>query len=147
MLTTQQDPANRIAIGIHVPSSIAHGVLADEKATRHKRQTAVQQRDLTLLNKARLELKKLYPKCPIQDQKEIIAHAFKKGSGRVGRATQIDLRTIIKLAVEAYVRHKYSNYDVIIEKIGREAARKVVREDVRRVIKRWTGREGIVLPA
>ena len=45
---------------------------------------------------------------------EILAHGFQKGSGRVGRATRLSEKRRIELAVNAHIRHRFTDYDIYL---------------------------------
>ena len=62
------------------------------------------------------EIRKLFPTCPASEEVEIAQHACRKYSGRVGRsagAKDFDPQTIT-LAVQAHIRHVYTNYDDLL---------------------------------
>ncbi len=82
----------------------------------------------------------LYPACPRADADAIARHACEKFSGRVGRsaaAKQFDARAIT-LAVQAHIRHQYTNYEELLAQ-GLEPfeARPMVTGQVKAVLYRW----------
>jgi hypothetical protein len=83
-----------------------------------------------------------FPGCPKQDAQEIAFHACQKYSGRVGRsaaAKQFD-PTAIRLAVIAYIRHKYTKYDKLLARYDdRQLARGEVQPTIEKVLYRWEG--------
>ena len=52
---------------------------------------------------------------PTKTSEEILAHGFLKGSCRVGRATRLDEKKRIELAVNAHIRHRYTDYDIYLK--------------------------------
>ena len=93
---------------------------------------------------------------PAKTMKEILAHGFQKGSGRVGRATRLAEEKRIELAVNAHIRHRFTDYENRLKarkKIGkgspspRTEARRRVMGQVTRIAESWrtdvhdTGRE------
>ena len=82
-----------------------------------------------------------YPGCPPEEAREIAAHAGLRGSGRVGRSAagrELDARAI-ELAVVAHIRHRHTRYDeLLMQGIERLAAREAVREDIDRMVARWS---------
>lgn len=73
---------------------------------------------------------------------EIAEHACLKFSGRVGRtasAKALDDRSV-RLAVQAYVRHRETGYDSLLMRgHERRDARDAVRDEVERIIEGWCG--------
>ncbi len=86
------------------------------------------------------EVRRLSPNCPTSEEVKIAQHACRKYSGRVGRsaaAKDFDPQ-IITLAVQAHIRHVYTNYDDLLMKCWeRVDARALVREQVEKVLNRW----------
>jgi hypothetical protein len=83
-----------------------------------------------------------YPGCPRADAEAIARHACQKYSGRVGRSTaakQFDTRAIT-LAVQAHIRHQYTNYDELLAQ-GLEPfeARPMVADSIQALLYRWRG--------
>ena len=60
-------------------------------------------------------LKDMFPSMPSKTSREILAHGFLKGSGRVGRATRLDEKKRIELAVNAHIRHRFTDYDLYLK--------------------------------
>ena len=80
----------------------------------------------------------LYPKCPAAEA--IAKRACRKYSGRVGRtaAAKAFHPGAIMLAVQAYVRHARTHYDVLLASgLDRSDARREVRDEVDEVLSRW----------
>jgi hypothetical protein len=81
-----------------------------------------------------------FPGCPDANAQEIAGHACQKYSGRVGRssaAKQFD-RAAIRLAVIAYIRHKYTKYDKLLARYtDRQEARSEVRGTIEEILEKW----------
>jgi len=82
-----------------------------------------------------------YPGCPPAEAEAIAGHACLKYSGRVGRsaaARQFD-PIAITLAVAAHVRHRHSQYDMLLAQgWDRGDARHAVDGVVQGVLERWS---------
>lgn len=75
---------------------------------------------------------------PADDMDAILARAFAKYSGNVGRTTTIDAARRASLAVEAHVRHTYTEYEGLLKDgVEREEARRRIRTKVRAVKEKW----------
>lgn len=91
------------------------------------------------------QIRKLFPKCPPDEEQRIAAHACRKYSRRVGRskaAKELDPEAVT-LAVRAHIRHMYTNYDELL--MGgweRWEARDEVQDEVEKILNRWRGEEG-----
>ncbi|KAF2658778.1 hypothetical protein K491DRAFT_592509 [Lophiostoma macrostomum CBS 122681] len=57
----------------------------------------------------------VFPKIPDADLTAILDHAFEEGSKRVGNATELTLARRVQLAVGAYIRHQYTDYDKLLK--------------------------------
>jgi len=101
----------------------------------------VSAKDARELAKARAALLALFPAMPAADVERVLDHAFRKGSGRVGRTGGHSIERRASLAVGAHIRHEYTEYDGLIAEVGREEARKRIRDQLERIKQRWTGRE------
>ncbi len=86
------------------------------------------------------KVRQMYPSCPAGREEVIAEHACLKYSGRVGRsaaAKSLDER-MIRLAVQAHVRHRETRYDEYLARgDDRDHARAVIAEDVDRVLAAW----------
>ena len=91
--------------------------------------------------KAKAVLQKRYPLIPASDLVKVLSHAFQKGSGRVGRTSAQGVERKASLAVGAYVRHTYTDYDDLLDRgeVSREQARDLVWKKVEDVKLIWTG--------
>lgn len=83
---------------------------------------------------------------PTKTMEEVLAHGFQKGSGRVGRAARLDEEKRIELAVNAHIRHRFTDYESHLKarkKIGngspnpRMEARQMVKGQVKRIAESW----------
>lgn len=120
--------------------------LADEESRARRRLREQERRaegDADLQVRAAAEILRRYPGCPPDRAEEIAHHAFKRGSGRIGRtATGRDLDPeALNLAVAAAVRHVDTPYDeLLMGGIGRLEARVQVRAEVDKVMAGWRER-------
>lgn len=60
----------------------------------------------------------VFPKIPRADLDSIVTHAFEEGTKRVGNAADLPLARRVQLAVGAYIRHQYTDYDAILKSGG-----------------------------
>ncbi|KAL9087137.1 MAG: hypothetical protein Q9165_006788 [Trypethelium subeluteriae] len=133
-----QDPTTHLRLGLYVHRPIHHAVLAVARATASARAAAVERKDASDLSKARAALAERYVAMPGADMDAILARAFAKGSGNVGRTTTLDPARRASLAVEAHVRHTYTEYDGLLrEGVAREEARRRIVGRVRGVKAGW----------
>lgn len=90
-----------------------------------------------------VRLKARYPGCPEAEAEEIVRHACRKHSGRIGRsalAREFDLAAIA-LAVRAHIRHAHTRYDRLRNGgVERGDARAAVAATVNEVEARWSKR-------
>ncbi|HLZ26630.1 MAG TPA: DUF2293 domain-containing protein [Chloroflexota bacterium] len=81
-----------------------------------------------------------YPGCPAAEAKQIAEHACQRSSGRIGRtaaARALD-PAAVRLAVQAHVRHRHTNYDRLLGQLwDRRDARDAVHDDVADVLRKW----------
>jgi hypothetical protein len=88
------------------------------------------------------QIREQYPKCPSGEEKKIATHACRKFSDRVGRskAAKELAPEAITLAVQAHVRHMYTNYDeLLMSGWERFDARGEVLLEVEKVLDDWRG--------
>ncbi|KAF2233313.1 hypothetical protein EV356DRAFT_213825 [Viridothelium virens] len=139
------DPTTHLRLGLYVHRPIHNAVLAVARATASTRAAAVERKDAADLSKARVALGERYVAMPAADMDAILARAFAKGSGNVGRTTTLDPARRASLAVEAHVRHTYTEYDGLLrEGVAREEARRRIAGRVRGVKGGWRGDKGDV---
>lgn len=83
---------------------------------------------------------------PTKTRGEILAHGFLKGSGRVGHATRLDEKKRIELAVNAHIRHRFTDYDIYLKarrQFGtkrsnpRMEARQRIKEQIKSIANSW----------
>ena len=87
-------------------------------------------------------IRKLYPNAPKAIENQIAEHACEKYSGRVGRAAAAkELKAeMIHRAVQAHVRHCYTNYDdLLMQGFERFEARQTVRDKMQEILSKWEG--------
>lgn len=114
---------------------------ADVRARRRERDAARREAaDEVFVEQLTAAIRARYPGCPPDRAKQIAAHAAARGSGRVGRtAAARDLDpTAIDLAVAASVRHRDTDYDVLLAS-GRDRveARQAVSGEVAATLESW----------
>ncbi|KAF2140846.1 uncharacterized protein K452DRAFT_41708 [Aplosporella prunicola CBS 121167] len=133
------DAKNR-RLGIRVPSVIYKEVQAASAETAAARRAATRTRDEKTLSDAQKVLTRLFPRLPPALGAKILAHAFEKHSGRVGRTGTRTPEEKITLAVRAHARHAETPYDELLARgMRREDARARVLETVERTVRRWQG--------
>ncbi|OJD33719.1 alanine and arginine rich protein [Diplodia corticola] len=141
---TQDDQTRRgrpRPLGLRVPRTIHAAVLAADAATKSARLAATAARDARLLADARAALVRLFPRAPPQAVDAVVEHAFRKRSGRVGRAGDVDLEERVVLGVRAHVRHEWTGYEGLLRAgVGREEGRRRVAGRVEEVVGEWQGR-------
>ena len=109
-------------------------------ATANSRATAVKLRDEKHLSKARSLLQVHFPDMPVSSAEKVLQHAYRKGSGRIGRQTTVKDERKIKLAVEAYIRHTHTSYDRMLHAgINRQIARQLIWDSVQDIKVKWGG--------
>lgn len=134
---------NKKTLGLRAPSYIISQVHQKANATLVMRRAAVQKRDSADIAKASAELLGQFCKIPAAEKEVVLKHGFKKHSGRVGRTSSISLAKKVTLAVIAHIRHKQTEYDVLL-RAGetREKARKLTWKEIEGVMKQWGFKEG-----
>lgn len=88
-------------------------------------------------------VRKLFPNCPLSEELKIAEHACQKYSGRIGRsvASKEFHPEAITLAVQAHIRHEYTNYDeLLMTGLERFEAREVVRNQMEEILNQWQGK-------
>jgi hypothetical protein len=87
------------------------------------------------------EIRRSFPGCPNERAQAIAAHAGVRGSGRVGRSAAgraLD-EGAVRAAVVASIRHLDTAYDeMLMAGVPRAEARMRIREDIDRVLQRWS---------
>jgi len=86
------------------------------------------------------QIRKLFPSCPPSSEFKIAKHACQKYSSRIGRSAaskEFDPEAIT-LAVQAHIRHEYTNYDeLLMAAWERSEARMVVQSTVQEILDQW----------
>jgi hypothetical protein len=128
-------------MGMRCPTYIHKAVMSEDKATASQRAQAVQKRDTAIEENFEEAIVKLFPEIPKTSIPQIIKHALKKHSRRVGRAGTVDLQARVKLAVRAHIRHIHTDYDLLLKQgASKSVARDKVWEKLNEVARRWGGR-------
>jgi hypothetical protein len=114
---------------------------ADLRAAHQARQAVLRaELDQVYVSAFAAEVRRLYPGCPAGVEHGIAEHACRKYSRRVGRsalAKRLDPEAVF-LAVQAYVRHRHTNYDdLLMQGRDRGDARFEVQDKVNEVLSRW----------
>ena len=115
---------------------------ADTREARRKREAIKRVAlDRQYVEEFANQIRKLFPASPPSVEDKIAEHSCEKYSGRVGRsqfAKDLDAEAIT-LAVQAHIRHQYTEYDELLMKgYERLVARGAVRDKVDEVLERWT---------
>ena len=131
---------------MHCPQDVFNIVTQNAAATAEKRAQTVATKDNRDYRQNLQLLREMFPRMPAKTMEEILAHGFQKGSGRVGRATRLDEEKRIELAVNAHIRHQFTDYEIHLKerrKIGngspnpRTEARQRVIGQVTRIAESW----------
>ena len=117
-----QNPASGTRFGLHCPGEVYSRAISDLAATANKRQKALGQRDSREREQVRTVLTDMYPR---EDLEQILTHGFEKGSKRVGRSTRLDIDDRAELAVIAYIRHHYTDYDNVLSQKRKQIGRRI----------------------
>ncbi|GME64414.1 alanine and arginine rich protein [Neofusicoccum parvum] len=137
-----QDDRNR-TLGLRVPAGIHAAVVAADASTKEARLAATAAKDARAAADARSALRRLFPAVPPASVERIVGHAFRKHSGRVGRAGAMGLEERVTLGVRAHVRHVHTAYEGLMRGgVEREEARRRVAEKVEEVVREWQGEPG-----
>ena len=100
------------------------------------------------LAKAGVTLLKLFPRIPPKDAEAVLAHAFLKGSKRVGRKTTLSEHQKFRFAVTAHIRHTKTPYEALLRQKKdsapqksntsfRDGVRRRVQAQVNEVLRSW----------
>ncbi|KAF8455790.1 hypothetical protein BDZ91DRAFT_535855 [Kalaharituber pfeilii] len=147
-------------IGLLVNPAILETAKRLEEETRDARHALVAKRDTKDADLARNTLRELLLRIPEKDCDAIVARGWEKNSGRVGRTRKLELKEKVRLAAAAYIRHKYTDYDVKLKRAlqvvsqgkGGSKLRVKKKKEVRRgswatVVQKWMdwgGRKEVV---
>jgi hypothetical protein len=119
--------------------------LADSEVRERRNDRARERRaelDQEYVKEFAKHIRQLFPNCPEGREQTIAEHACLKYSDRVGRsaAAKSFAEEMITLAVAAHVRHRETNYDLLLAKgWTRGDARANVKEEVESVKEQWRG--------
>ena len=115
-------------------------------ATAIQRRDAVLTKDRKHIETARESLVRLFPRIPLDVAEQVLQHGFEKGSGRVGRAGDLESDERVTLAVVAHARHTKTPYDTLLREMektrgygtgARERAREAIKKELEQVLKSW----------
>ncbi len=114
---------------------------AEERAAeRAKAAEARRRQDRKFAQELVAQLVVLFPGCPRDEAISIAQHTAVRGSGRVGRtaAAQRLQKDALTAAVVAAIRHKFTNYDELLQNgVDRADARTEVAVEVRTILAGW----------
>jgi hypothetical protein len=110
---------------------------ARRRASREAAGRARERRHELHLAAATNRILEMYPGMPNREAASVAERAFEVGSGRVGRAGDLDLDAKLRLAVQAHARHAHTEYDRLLDVMDREDARAAIRGDVAATIRDW----------
>ncbi|KAI1455439.1 hypothetical protein F4805DRAFT_476777 [Annulohypoxylon moriforme] len=127
-------------LGIRVPIAIFEQVQENFERTQEARAQAVKKRDDKMNADFSKSVLSQFPKIPEAEIPQVVGQAMQKHSGRVGRTGTLDLAEKASLAVRAYIRHNYTDYDDLLKSgVSREDARAQIYEKVDMMVLEWGG--------
>jgi len=139
-LTRHQDNKKK-PIGIRCPRTIFNTVLNLHRETKSTRRAALEKKEARLNDKAQEQISISFPSIPDELIPEILKHTLQKRSGRVGRTSTLPFEKSIDLAVRAFIRHKLTDYDLLLRKgMEQHKARETIREKSEKVVELWKAR-------
>lgn len=125
-------------VGIRVPYAIYESVLEKHNETQESRAKAVERRDNKVKEDFRSSIVSQFPKIPEKDLTQVVEHATRKYSRRVGRTGKLDLAEKAQLAVRAHIRHRHTHYDkMLTDGTSRDDARSRIFGKVDVAAKEW----------
>ncbi|PGH03171.1 hypothetical protein GX51_04206 [Blastomyces parvus] len=139
---TVYNPKTQRTLGLYIPSEIHDAVTKAAASTLPDRARAVAQKDARDTSKARALLRAQFPAMPAETLETVLAHAFLKGSRRVGRSGKVASEEVkAGLAVDAHIRHVHTEYDRLLQDgMKREEARERVWGAVKKIRALWEGK-------
>lgn len=127
-------------VGLRCPTSIYEIVVSQDQATAPQRAEAVLKRDAAIEDNFEEALLGLFPKMPKTEVPQVLKHALKKHSRRVGRTSRVCLQDRVKLAVHAHIRHVHTDYDQLLKQgSNKSQARQEVWDRLGEVARQWGG--------
>lgn len=127
-------------VGLRCPTSIYEMVVSQDQATAPQRAEAVLKRDAAIEDNFEEALLGLFPKMPKTEVQQVLKHALKKRSRRVGRTSRVSLQDRVKLAVHAHIRHVHTDYDQLLKQgSNKSRARQEVWDRLGEVARQWGG--------
>lgn len=124
-------------VGVRAPKWILSQVFAEDRETKDRRRAVVAGRDSHAKTAFEAAIKAQFSIIPDDEAGIVAEKALKKRSGRVGRTSTLSLETKARLAVLAHIRHCHTNYDQLVEKKGKDEARKQVHAKILSVARKW----------
>lgn len=88
-------------------------------------------------------IKELFPKIPDDDLRQVVDHAWKQNSNRVGTNKTMSLPDKVQLAVIARIRHKYTDYDILLKSFDWATARKTIEPYCVQKLMEWRGEDAM----
>lgn len=119
--------------------------LADSQVRERRNERARERRaelDEEYVKQFAKSVRELFPRCPEGRELSIAEHACLKYSGRVGRSAGAKSfeEQMVRLAVMAHVRHRETNYDLLLGRgWSRGDARAQISDRVEAVLEKWRG--------
>ncbi len=115
---------------------------ADKREARRERERIRREKkDVEYVSRFTDEILRIYPHCPEDRAIEIANHACTKHSGRVGRSAAAKTLSgeTVELAVRAHVRHRDTDYDMMLaQNHPRDIARNMIEDEIQSVLNYWT---------
>lgn len=131
-------------IGLAVPREIHDHVRRMEVETREDRAKNVERKDASLEKEFDKVIRQEFPHIPAASLPQVLNHALKKGKGKVGRTSTLDMRQKAYLAVRAHIRHCHTSYDQLMRAPGgslpKHEAREAVTNQVNSISRSWGGK-------
>jgi hypothetical protein len=130
--------AEAAAIAEAEQQCLADGDLRERRRQRDAERRVVEDEKFVAELAAAVQVQ--FPGCPAERAQGIARHAGARSSGRVGRSSAgraLDPGAVL-MAVVAAVRHEDTAYErLLMSGVARADARRLVREDIDRVIQAW----------
>lgn len=139
--------AKQNQIGIAVPNEIHDDVRRMEVETRADRAKNVERKDASIENEFGKVIRQEFPSIPAASLPQVLKTALKKGKGKVGRTSTLDMRQKAHLAIRAHIRHSHTPYDQLMRAQGdplpKHKARVAVQDQVDSIARSWGGRVSV----